>query len=333
MKKIMASVLSIIMSASLITGCSTTEKKAANSENKDKLKIVTTIFPAYDWVYQIAGNKADITMLLDKGVDLHSYQPTADDIIKISNCDMFIYVGGESDEWVHNTLESASNDKMVVINLLDVLGDSAKEEELAEGMEAEHEHDEEDEGHDKNEEEEIEYDEHVWLSLKNAVFFCGYISDKLCEINPENKDFYIANSEAYIDELNTLDKKYDDAVKGSKIKTLLFGDRFPFRYLTDDYGLSYYAAFSGCSAETEASFETIVFLAEKTDELGLNSILQIESSNGSIAETVKDNTKSKNQNILTMNSMQSVTAKDVENGLSYIKIMENNLDILKAALR
>jgi len=334
MKKLLASALSIIMSASLITGCGTAEKIAVSPENNDKndkLKVVTTIFPEYDWVSRIAGDNADVTMLLDKGVDLHSYQPTADDIIKISNCDMFIYVGGESDEWVENALKEAVNENMVVINLLDTLGDSAKEEELAEGME--HEHDEEDEYNDEHGEEEIEYDEHVWLSLKNAIFFCGHISDKLCEMDPENREFYTSNSESYTEKLRELDKQYEDAVNSSENKTLLFGDRFPFRYLVDDYGLSYFAAFAGCSAETEASFETIVFLAEKTDELGLNSILHIESSDGSIAETIKKNTKSKNQKILTINSMQSVTSKDVETGLTYLSIMENNLDILKEALR
>ena len=319
MKKVISIIICAVMVLGVFTACS--GNKNANTDS-GKLKIITTIFPEYDWVRNIAGDKADITMLLDNGVDLHSYQPTADDIIKISTCDVFVYVGGTSDSWVKDTLKDAVNKDMVVLNLLDLLGESAKEEEEKEGMQTE----------DEEHEEGPEYDEHVWLSLRNAVVLCQKISDALCEKDAANADFYKSNTTAYIEKLNGLDSQYKDAVSAAKQKTILFGDRFPFRYLTDDYGLDYYAAFVGCSAETEASFETIMFLAHKVDELGLTSIMQIETSDGSIAETIKKNTKTGDQKILTIDSLQSVTEKDVETGTTYLSVMEKNLEVLKDAL-
>lgn len=297
---------------------------------QDKIKIVATVFPEYDWIRQIVGEESgttDITMLLDKGVDMHSYQPSAEDIVKISTCDMFIYVGGESDKWVEDVLGQAKNSGMTVVRLLDVLGDKAKEEQLAEGMEA----DENEE--DAGEEEGPEYDEHVWLSLKNAAVFCRYLSERLCELDPENSSAYKDNSEKYIDRLGELDRRYQDTVDNAPVKTLLFGDRFPFRYMTEDYGLDYYAAFPGCSAETEASFKTIVFLSGKVDELGLHSIIKLENSDGSVAQTIKENTASKDQEILTLDSMQSVTKEDIMEGVSYLSVMEGNLAVLEKALR
>ena len=300
--------------------------KSGNESEKDKLKIVTTIFPEYDWVMNILGeNKtgAEVTMLLDKGVDMHSYQISAQDIMKISSCDMFIYVGGESDEWVEDALKEAKNKDMIVIDLLEELGDKVKEEEVKEGMQEEDEHDHE---------EETEYDEHVWLSVKNAGFLTQRISEKLQKMDEKNAEKYKANTKAYVEKLEALDSKYSEAVSGAKTQTLLFGDRFPFRYLTDDYGLDYYAAFVGCSAETEASFGTITFLAGKTDELSLPVVMTIEGTDHRIAETIINNTEKKDQKILTMDSMQSVTSKDVKGGVTYLSVMEKNLEVLKEAL-
>lgn len=478
--------------------------KSDEDSTDKKLHIVTTIFPEYDWVKEIIGEQienAEITMLLDNGVDLHSYQPTAEDLLKISNCDLFIYVGGESDKWVEDALRQSTNPNRKVINLLDVLGDTIKEEEVVEGMEEEQEHShgtsqfkdndvkdrslsdwagewqsvypyllsgdldevmeqkakenvnmtateyynyyktgyktdveriiidgktiefikdgvstkanykykgykiytyesgnrgvryffeavgnengapkyvqfsdheiaptdaehfhiyfgndgfealskemenwptyyptkmngkeiaEEMLGHDQ---EEKEYDEHVWLSLKNAQILCGAIANTLAEIDPEHKDIYEKNVEEYHKKLLELDKEYESAVNHAKQKTLLFGDRFPFRYLVDDYGLSYYAAFVGCSAETEASFKTITFLANKVDALDLNTVLTIEKSDQKIAKTIIANTKRKDQKILVLNSMQSITSKDVSKGDTYLTIMEQNLGVLKDALK
>ena len=503
MKKITALLLALMMLAGVLAGCG----KPKDAGKAGKLKVVTTIFPAYDWVRAILGDKAEnaeITMLLDNGVDLHSYQPTADDIVKISDCDLFVYVGGESDGWVKNALKSAANRNMKVINLLEVLGDSVKTEETVEGMqEAEHAHDhskevstfedhevqdrslsdwegswqsaypfaldgtlddafavmaeegemtadeyktyyqkgyktditnidiagdhitftyengkkagtdykyigyyiqnwstgtkaamyrfeavdrtsgapiyiefndhmiesaaaehfhirmsnesfdaivdpenswptffpadmtgeelcEHMEGHGHAHEEEA--DEHVWLSLKNAKTLVAAIADALQELDPDNKDTYAANASAYIEKLSALDGAYQSAVDGAARKTVLFGDRFPFRYLVDDYGLSYYAAFAGCSAESEASFETVSFLAKKVDELGLPCVLTIEGKNHKLAETIVQSTAGKNQKVLTMDSMQSMTSKDAANGATYISAMEQNLSVLKEAL-
>ena len=340
------------------SGTSGMEGVSGTEAEQDGLQIVTTIFPEYDWVKNILGSNpagAEVTMLLDNGVDLHSYQPTANDILKISGCDMFIYVGGESDEWVNDALKEAVNKDMTVVNLLDVLGDSVKEEEVVEGMQEEgHEHDGRDEdGHEReavngadnhepedaeaedgheHEKGEAEYDEHVWLSLRNSAVLTKHISEELQHIDGKNADIYKKNTGDYIAKLEALDKQYTDAVADASVKTLLFGDRFPFRYLTDDYGLAYYAAFAGCSAETEASFETIMFLAEKVDELSLPAVMTIEGTDHRIAETIVQNTKSKDQQILTMDSMQSNTSKDIENGVSYLSVMENNLSVLTKAL-
>lgn len=326
---IIAAVLSVtIIFVACSNGRSNNENTIKNNENNTKLSVVTTIFPEYDWVRQILGeNQAnvDLTMLLDKGVDLHSYQPSADDMVKISKCDLFIYAGGESDAWVDDALKSAKNKNMKVINLLDVLGNSVKEEEQVEGMQAE---EEEKEG----EEEGPEYDEHVWLSLKNAKTLCSSIADALCDIDSKNADVYKKNLGEYTKNLDALDKEYQQAVNSAKYDTLVFGDRFPFRYMVDDYSLKYYAAFVGCSAETEASFQTIKFLANKVDELGVTTVLTIENPKHKIAQTVVENTKEKNQKILALNSMQSVTSDDVKNGETYLNVMQSNLDVLKQAL-
>lgn len=334
MKKIIAAATALLVAAGMFTGCGASEKPTAQG---DKLKIVMTIFPEYDWTREILGDqseRAEVTMLLDNGVDLHSYQPTADDLIKIAECDLFIYVGGESDGWVESALASTSNPDRAVINLIDTLGDSVKLEEVVEGMqETEHDHEEdEDHAHDADEQE-TETDEHVWLSLRNAQAVCQKIAEKLGEIDPEHEQAYTQNALAYIDQLAALDAKYQAAVDAANNKTLVFGDRFPFRYLTEDYGLDYYAAFVGCSAETEASFETIRFLAEKTDALGLSHVLTIENPKHKIAETVVANTSDKNQQVLSMDSMQSVTSKDVAAGATYLSIMEHNLDVLTQALQ
>lgn len=500
MKKRVFIILAVVMALLCLAACG--QNKSKYSSKNDKIKVVTTIFPEYDWVREIAGENSnvDITMLLDNGVDLHSYQPTAEDIMKISSCDMFIYVGGESDEWVEDALKESVNKNMKVINLLDVLKDTVKTEEAMPGMQSEEGHnhgyshfDDSDvqdrsltdwsgewqsvypylengdldevmeckaesgektaeeykkyyetgyktdvekmsingeEGtmeftkngvtskakyeykgykiydyslgnrgvryffeavdntsdapkyvqfsdhgispgksehyhiyagndsfdalseemdnwptyypagmtsneikEDMLEHEEKEYDEHVWLSLRNAEKLCDAIADSLCDIDSENKNVYSTNAAVYKNKLKELDDQYKDVVKNSTNKTLLFGDRFPFRYMVDDYGLKYYAAFAGCSAESEASFETISFLAKKVDELGLKNVMTIEKSDKKIANTIISNTKNKNQKIFELNSLQSTTLKDVKNGVTYLSVMKSNLNVLKEALQ
>ncbi len=322
----------------------------------NRISVVTTIFPIYDWAREIVGDEenVEVTMLLDNGVDLHSYQPTASDIMKVATCDVFVYVGGESDEWVEDALKEAVNPDMVVVSLMELMGDDAKAEEIVEGMEHDHDHgdedhDHEDEEHDHEDEEhghedeehdheehehehEEELDEHVWLSLRNAQKLVTGLSAALGEADPAHADAYAANAEAYAGRLAQLDERYAAVRESADFDTILFGDRFPFRYLADDYGLTYYAAFSGCSAETEASFETIVFLAGKVDELGLHTVLTIEGDNHRIAQTIVDNSRDKDAQVLALDSLQSTTGQDAGNGVTYLSVMEDNLAVLEAAL-
>ena len=330
MKKWIMSSLAIllgILSISIpLAGVRTAEAGTTEDSGK-KLKIVTTIFPDYDWTRAVLGDRAadvDPTMLLDNGTDLHSFQPAVKDIMKVSSCDLLIYVGGESDQWIEDALESAQNKDMKTINLMEVLGDTIKEEENVEGMQ--------ESGHGHEDEDEKEYDEHVWTSLRNASVICGIIAETLEEMDPENKDVYASNAAAYQEKLSNLDTEYQNTVDSAKQNTLLFADRFAFRYLVDDYGLNYYAAFSGCSAESEASFKTVTFLAEKLDELGLKTVLTIEKSDDRIAQTVIENTKTKDQKILELNSMQSITSDEIADGVTYLSVIEDNLDVLKEAL-
>lgn len=332
--KIIALLAAATLGVSAFTGCgaSTDNNSSVDNTNSDNtISIVTTIFPEYDWVKEIVGDNTnvEVTMLLDNGVDLHNYQPTAEDIMKIATCDVFVYVGGESDEWVEDALSEATNKDMQVVNLLESLGEAAKEEEVVEGMQAEEEEAEAEEG----EEEEVEYDEHVWLSLKNAQVLVDAIEQAIATVDADNADTYAANASAYNAELAALDEKYQATIDEASAKTVLFGDRFPFRYLVDDYGLDYYAAFVGCSAETEASFETITFLAGKVDELNLNTVFTIENSDQKIAQTIIENTSAKDAQILALDSMQSTTSDDVAAGVTYLSVMEENLDVLSQGLK
>ncbi len=335
--RIFGLVMASVLTASAFCGCETGtavdsdqkgESAPKNVANASEYSIVCTTFPQYDWIRNIIGDDSDkfqLTMLLDQGMDLHSYQPTAEDIAKIADADMFVYVGGESDEWVDNALKEATNKDMKAVNLLEALGDAVREEEVVPGMQSEEEEEAE-------EEEGPEYDEHVWLSLKNAATLTDVLSENIQEIDPANKEDYVENAAEYVDRLNDLDGRYALTVSKGKRQAILFGDRFPFRYMADDYGLTYYAAFVGCSAESEASFETITFLAQKVDDLKLPVILTIEGSDHRIAESIRKVTESRSQEILTMDSMQSVTAKDVADGETYLNVMEDNLNVLSQAL-
>ena len=319
-------ITALVLAGLMTFGACSCSAEGIENKSGSRLSIVTTVFPCYDWVREIAGSKIsgiDLTMLLDNGTDMHSFQPAAKDIVKISSCDVFIYVGGESDEWVEDALKEAVNKDIRTVNLMDLLGDSVVEEETVEGMQAE----DEEEG-----EEGPEYDEHVWLSLLNAQVLVTGIADAMAQADPENASFYENNAGTYNSKLGELDGRYRAAVKDSDKDTILFCDRFPFRYLTDELGLDYYAAFSGCSAEAEASFETVVFLSGKIDELGLSSVLVIDGSDQKIAKTVIENTRSKDMDILVMDSMQSTTTADSSKGVTYLSVMESNLEVLVKAL-
>ncbi|MCL2078803.1 MAG: metal ABC transporter substrate-binding protein [Oscillospiraceae bacterium] len=330
MKRLVALILAAVLPISAAIGCSKPEKSDGEKLDIEKISIVCTIFPQYDWVRQILGNATEIfelTLLIDNRIDLHNYQPSVDDIVKISSADLFVYVGGESDGWVEDIFRQAMNPDMAVINLLEVLGEGVKIEEIIAGMDHEGEND--GDGHDEDE----ECDEHVWLSLKNAQIFCAVIADALAALDPDNVEVYQNNLAEYIGLLSSLDAQYQTAVSTASYNTLLFGDRFPFRYLVDDYGIGYYAAFPGCSAETEASFETIVFLSQMMDELDLPCVMVTESSDQTIARTIIQNTTAKNHEIGVLDAMQSVKASETQGTISYLSIMESNLEALKEALK
>lgn len=329
MKKILKNILTFILAFGAFTTSIITAVGCSGEQKNNTVSIVTTIFPQYDWVKQILGDKmdnAELTLLLDNGADLHNYQPTVEDMVTISTCDLFIYIGGESDEWVDDVLAQATNKDMIVLNLCAFLGDAVKEEEIVDGMENEHDHDHDDTHVG-------EKDEHIWLSLNNAKSICKEITSKLCSIDPINAETYKINNANYCEKLTELDKKYKQVADNTTVKTLLFADRFAFRYLVEDYGLDYYAAFSGCSAESEASFETIAFLAGKVNELNLKAVVKLEGSDGKIAQTVISTSANSNVKILTMDSMQSVTSKNIAEGATYLSIMEKNLGALEEALK
>lgn len=313
---------------SLDGGASTAGGSSTDSSTGGSTTVVTTIFPLYDWCREIVGDTdgIDMAMLLDTGTDLHSYQPTVDDMASISECDLFMFVGGESDSWTTDAIASAGETGRVDLSMMDVLADDVLTEEEAGGMQSE------DADDDAAADDDDEADEHVWLSLANAQVLCSAIADALGEVDPGNADTYASNAEAYCAELRDLDSRYAETVEAADVDTLVFCDRFPFRYLIDDYGLSYYAAFSGCSAETEASFETVAYLAERVDELSLSHVVTIEGSDASIADTVIASTESQDAEVVELDSMQSVTAADVDAGATYLDTMERNLDVLAEAL-
>ncbi len=288
-----------------------------DDSNKGKISVVSTIFAPYDFARQIVGDNAEVTMLLPPGSESHSYEPSPKDIITIQECDVFIYVGGESDEWVRTVLESIDTSNIKIITLMDCV--EIVEEEIVEGME------EDDEGNQQK-----EYDEHVWTSPKNAKLIANKILDAICAIDSEKTESYKKNAESYITKLDELDKTFKEVVDSGVRKTLIFGDRFPFRYLTDAYGLDYYAAFPGCSSETEASAATVAFLISKTKSEKIPVVFHIEFSSEKIADVISEATGA---NVLLFHSCHNITKTDFENGVTYIDLMNQNVKNLREALK
>lgn len=343
MKKI-AFIASIFALLTLFIACNSDSEKK-NSEqaanNGKKISVVATIYPQYAWLKEILGNQADslnLTLLVKNGMDLHSYKPSAADIATIAKADMIVYVGGESDKWIEKALEATPNEKRVQVNLLEALGDRVKAEEIVEGMQAEEEHEHHHEHAEEHEDEhhhheEAENDEHIWLSLKNAELLVMNLADALSKADTTHATEYHMNAALYIAKISALDAQYRAATDRAHFKTILFGDRFPFRYLVDDYGIKYFAAFVGCSAESEASFETVAFLAGKMDSLALPAIFTIDGSNGKIARAILDaSKKSKETPVLTLNSMQSIKNSQMDSA-NYLDIMRENLEVIKKALK
>ena len=308
MKKIL-SVLILIVSIFIISGCSLSDD--------NKKTIIATNFPAYDFAREITkGSDIEVKMLLKPGSESHDYEPTPKDIISISKSSMFIYVGGESDEWVDDLLDSIDTSNIQIVKMIDEV--NAVYEETVDGMTIEEDEDEE------------EYDEHVWTSPRNVIAISRAITDKVHKIDPENYSLYESNYSSYKFKLEELDNSFKDVVNNSNRKELIFADRFPFRYFVDDYGLSYYAAFPGCSSETEASAKTISFLINKVKEDNIPVILTIEFSNKKIAKTISKETGVK---VLEFNSAHNISKEDFENGKTYLDIMNDNLKVLKEVLK
>lgn len=309
MKRKIFLILALCLIVLLLAGCG--EKQEAEG-----IQVVAAIFPEYDWARQIIGDVPGVSLhfLVDDGVDPHSFQPSVADMVTVSECDLLIYGGGESDKWLSDALANKSIPSIV---LLELLGEQARTEEIVDGMQAEAE--------------EAEADEHVWLSLKNARLFCTAIADELCGLDPEHGEQYRGNLAAYLEKLSALDEAYRKTIQAADKNTIVVCDRFPYRYLTEDYGLNYYAAFPGCSAETGASFETVVFLADRVGELELNALIVTESSDKRLAKTVAENAGREDMPVLVLNSMQSVPAQQAE-GLDYLSVMEQNLSVLEQAL-
>ena len=315
--------------------------KNNNEENNDDkpLKVVCTIFPDYDWTKNIIGDVSDqveLSLIVKNGVDLHSFQPSTQDILEISTADILVYVGGVSDNWVSDVLKTVKNKDMKVVNLMEVLKDRVVVKEEIEGMQPhEHEHEVETDFSDinfKDTHNDIVYDEHIWLSLENAKICCTAIAKEMALARPKLGRVFSKNCSNYIFNLDEMSSDFVKLAKNFKSNTLIFCDRFPFRYLLEDYGFNYYAAFAGCSAETEASFETIAFLSHKVQELEARAVVVIENSDKKIARTVIQNANRLDTKIATLDSMQSTTLDDAKNGKTYLDTMYKNLKTIQAVL-
>lgn len=327
MKKLVSIFLSTVIICSLfsISGCGKTEKV---QKSDGKISIVTTIFPYYDFVRQLAGDKADVRLLLSPGSDPHSYEPTPSDIVAIENCDLFIYNGGESDEWVDGVLSSIENKNVKVMKMMEYV--TLRHEQ---SMDHNHEHaehedmDDNDEGHDHEEGE--EYDEHIWTSIRNAERMSASIADELISLDSKNSDYYNEKKADYISSLDSLDKKFTEVANNKKRDTLVFGDRFPFLYFVSDYDLGYECAFPGCSHETEPSTAVVSHLIDFTRENNIPVVFYLELSSGKIAQIISEDSSAKT---IQFSSCHNVTKEDFENGATYISVMEQNLEALKEAL-
>lgn len=304
----------------------------SRSEDNGKLKILCTLFPQYDWLRNITKGSegVELSLIIANGSDPHSYQPTAEDIMNISNCDIMVYVGGDSDKWVEEAIERSKNTELSQVVLSSLEGVTLRNVSASSHSHShDHDHSHEHEGHSHS-----SVDEHLYLSLHNAIASVRSITKILCEKDTANAELYKSNAEAYINELSSLDAGFKKALNEANIAEpfMLFADRFPFVYLLSDYGISYSAAFEGCTTDVDASFDTVLRLIKEADAHSIGYIAVTETSDKALAQTVISSTKAKNQEILTLNSMQSVTKSQIEKGASYILTMAQNLEIVKKAI-
>ena len=306
-------IFAVTLSIIVLNGCND-HKKAAMRNTGEKITVITTIFASYDFVRQITGGRVNVALLLPPGSESHSYEPPPKDIIAIQNCDVFIFIGGETDKWVNRILDSLNTEKIKILAMLETV--SAVPEEITEGME-------------KDDDDDTAYDEHVWTSPGNAKTIVRAITELLCKTDPGNAGFYRQNEFVYLEALAELDSVFKDIVAGAKRKTIVFGDRFPFRYFADAYKLQYFAAFPGCSAETEPSAATVAFLINKIKSEQIPVVFHTELSNERMAETISRETGARK---LPLHSCHSVIKRDFEAGISYLDLMYRNAENLREAL-
>ena len=316
--RLMAVILAAGIAAAAVTGCGVKQEEPDDG----KLKIVTTIFPQYDFVRAITGGTGavNVRMLLSPGEEVHSYEPTPLDIKEIQNCDLFIYVGAENDVWVDRILENMGDKRPETLRLVDLTETVA--EESVEGMM-------EEKGHDHEESREEEADEHVWTSPVKAAEITEAIAQKMAELDPANADDYLANAQDYEAKILDLDAQFRQIAENAERKILVFGDRFPIRYFAEGYGLDYFAAFPGCSSESEPSASTLAFLIDKVREEEIPVVFSIEFSNGNIARAICESTGAVQR---TYNSCHNVTKEQMENGATYVSLMSENLETIREAL-
>lgn len=320
----------VTLCLSVFTGCT---QASADYVKNDELSIVTTCFPPYDFARAVKGNSDNITMLLSAGAEAHSYEPTPLDILKIQQCDVFIYIGGEGEVWADEILESMDTSDKYILKLSDYA--ELLEEIDIPGANSAHEHhhhhhdEHEEDEHEHEEEHECEFDEHIWTSPENAISMVQAVCDTLCIADSEKSDEYKANTIEYTDKLCKLDSDFKEMFSGTSENLIVMGDRFPFRYLADEYGLEYYSAFSGCSSETEPGVYTMAFLIDKILENNVKNIFCLEFSTRKVAEKLSDATGAE---ILTLHSCNNVSKEDFKNNVTYIDLMYQNLNSLKEAL-
>ncbi len=337
MKKSVKVILAILLIVGVVFGGVFLFKKSKEGRNEKKYSVISTSFPGYDFARAVAKNTdVSVRMLLKPGAESHTFEPTPQDIMAIKSSNLFLYVGGDSDEWVKKILNEIDPNKTKVLKLVDLV--KTKEEELVEGMEKDH-HEEDEDHHDKDhhehdkkeakDEKEAEVDEHVWTSLRNAKEITKKISAEIAKIDKDEKTKFEKNTKAYEEKLDDLDKRFSEMVKKAKRKEIIVGDRFPLRYFVDDYDLKYYAAFPGCSEQTEANAKTISFITKKVKEDKIPAIFKIELSKGLIAETIAKETGIK---VYEFHSAHNISERDFEAGVTYADLMERNYSVLEKAL-
>lgn len=302
----MKKIFSILIILLVICGC--------KNSKSDKITIVATSFPGYDFARSITKNSdIEVKMLLKPGMEMHDYDATPQDIIDIKNSDLFIYVGGDSDSWINDVLDDIDKDEDDIVKLMDLV--DLYDEEIKDGMESDSDDSDE--------------DEHVWTSPVNAIKIIDSLKEKIKDIDPDNSSLYMENADNYINVIKNIDSEIRDIVNNSKRKEIIFGDRFPLLYFVKEYNLDYYAAFPGCSEQTEASAKTISFLIDKVKSDNIPVVFHIELSNGKIADTIANETGSK---VLQFNSAHNITQEEFDKGITYVDLMKDNIKVLKEAL-